>query len=319
MPAAGRRKPQWRAGGPRAGGLICIALGFLAVPADPAPPLAAPQPGSAAMDAGIRAVTVPSEDLTLSFIQPGRIAKVLVREGEAVRAGDPLVQLDDAVERVHLDLLKAKAEDTTGIRLAGLRRDRAKAVLAKVQKAYDQKAAPDRELEEAKADAAQAELTVEIARFEHEQAKGAHLEAKLKLDRTALASPTDGRVERIIARAGQSVDALAGVIRIVRTDPLWVDVPVPMAQARRLKVGQAAVVRFAADLPASDAQAGPGAAPAAVAPAAVATGRILRLAGVADAASETLEVRVELPNPSRPTARPAGEQVTVTFLAPGKP
>ena len=41
-------------------------------------------------------------------------------------------------------------------------------------------------------------------------------------------------------------------------------------------------------------------------------GRIINIATVADAASDTLRVRVEAPNP---TKRPAGERVAVTFSA----
>ena len=35
---------------------------------------------------GIAAVTSPSADVTLSFVQPGRIAEVLIKEGENVKA-----------------------------------------------------------------------------------------------------------------------------------------------------------------------------------------------------------------------------------------
>ena len=43
-------------------------------------------------------------------------------------------------------------------------------------------------------------------------------------------------------------------------------------------------------------------------------GKVIHVSRVADPASETLEVRVELPNPS---TRLAGEHVTVTFPEPG--
>ena len=79
----------------------------------------------------------------------------------------------------------------------------------------------------------------------------------------------------------------------MRTDPLWIDVPVPLDQAAALAVGRTARVRF--PRAASDA-----------------AGKVIRISRLADAARETLEVRVEVPNGS---ARPAGEQVAVTFPA----
>ncbi len=248
---------------------------------------------------GIKAVTEPSEDRTvLGFTFPGRIAKVLVKEGQYVQAGQPLIQLDDAVERVELEMLKAKAEDSTRVRAAELRLKRARVVLGKVRKAYQDKAASKRELEEATLAAAMAELELEIARLERRQAQGRYRQAVLKLERMRLLSPVAGRIERLLVRAGESIKALAPVARIVQVNPLRIEVPVPMARARGIRPGQAARVRFA------DGAGG------------AAEGRVVRLSSVADAGSGTLAVRVEVPNPA---GRPAGEQVTVEFIATGAP
>ena len=54
---------------------------------------------------GIETFTKPSADVTLSFVQAGRIAKVNYREGDSVKAGDILVQQDDSVEKVQLEQL----------------------------------------------------------------------------------------------------------------------------------------------------------------------------------------------------------------------
>jgi RND family efflux transporter MFP subunit len=267
-----------------------------------APAAAANAPSGEDAAPPIKAITAPSEDLTLAFTQPGRVAKVLVREGQHVKAGQLLVQLDDTVERVQLSLLKAKAENMTAIKAAELRLARARVVLKKVQEAYDGKAAPERELEDARIDVAMTELDLQVARFNHEQDKGRHQEAGLLLERMSLVSPTEAEVERIYRRVGEAVgvretaDARTAVVRLVRIDPLWIDVPAPTAQARRLARGQTALVRFAeAESPVK--------------------AEVIRVSKVADAASETLEVRLELANP---TGRPAGEQVTVCFPAAGK-
>ncbi len=54
---------------------------------------------AASSGVGIRAVTNPNADITLSYVQPDRIAKVYFKEGEWVKAGQVLIQQDDAVER----------------------------------------------------------------------------------------------------------------------------------------------------------------------------------------------------------------------------
>ena len=265
-------------------------------------PAAADTPAGKHAIEPIKAITAPSEDLTLAFTQPGRIAKVLVREGQHVKAGQLLVQLDDSVERVQLSMLKAKADNVTAIKAAQLRLARKRVVLKKVQEAYDGNAAPERELEDARSDVPIAELDLQLARFNHEQDKARHQEAELLLERMRLLSPVEAEVERLYRRVGEAVgvgeiaEARTAVVRLVRIDPLWIDVPTPTGQARRLAPGQAALVRFAEAEPPVEA-------------------RIVRVSKVADAASETLEVRLELPNP---TGRPAGEQVTVRFPAAEK-
>ena len=250
----------------------------------------------------LQAITEPSEDLMLAFTRRGTVAKVLVREGDRVKAGQPLVQLDDAMERVQLSLLKAKAENVTAIKAARLRLERTEALLKKVQEAYDANAAPEREIEDARIDVAMARLDLELAQFNHDQDVGRHEEARLGLARMALVSPVAGEVERIYCRRGEVVGgqergvAKAGVVRVVRIAPLWVDVPAPTATARKLARGQTAQVRF-------PGRASPVAA------------KILRVSKVADAASNLLMVRLEVPNP---TARPAGENVTVRLPGPIK-
>jgi RND family efflux transporter MFP subunit len=268
---------------------VILALAMGALPGRPRAAEAAEAPDA------IKAITTPSQDLTLSFTRAGRLAKVLVRRGQKVRAGELLAQLDDSVEQKQLALLKAKADNTTAVQTAQLKNQRAKAVLVKVQSAYASKAAPQRELEDAQLDVAMTEIYLAAAQLEHEQDVGKCEQARLDLDRMRLTSPADGEIERVIAKAGESVDALAPALRLVNVDPLWIDTPVPLDIGRRLSAGCKALVQL-------PGQAAP------------AEGKVIHVSRVADPASETLEVRVELPNPS---ARLAGEHVNVTFPEPG--
>jgi len=239
----------------------------------------------------IKAITSPSVDLTLSLTRAGKLAKVFVRPGQKVRAGELLAQLDDSVERKELALLKAQADDTTAVQAATTRYERARTVLVKVQQAYDSNAAPPRELEDARLDAALAEFDLAAARLRHALDEGKYQKANLDLERMRLVSPADGEIERVIAKEGESIDALTPVLRLVSVAPLWIDAPVPLDIGRRLAAGSKAMVT----LPGRDAPV---------------EGKVIHVSRVADPASETLEVRIELANP---TARFAGEHVTVTF------
>ncbi|MHC4558430.1 MAG: efflux RND transporter periplasmic adaptor subunit [Planctomycetota bacterium] len=241
---------------------------------------------------GTAAITNPSADVTLSFVQAGRIAKVHFNEGDAVEAGQVLVQQDDAVERARLAQTEAASEDTTQI-LAGEASLAQKRVdLKKLETAAARNAATELEVEHAKLSVRIAELTLEVAKFEHEQAKRKYDEAKLQIDNMSLKSPIDGSIEKIDVEAGESVNALESVVRVVQIDPLWIDVPVPLAETTNLKQGSTAKVEFPDPRKMS------------------VEGTVVFIGAVADAASGTLRVRIEVPNKSN---RSAGEHVKVIF------
>jgi RND family efflux transporter MFP subunit len=243
---------------------------------------------------GVRAITRPSADVTQSFVQPGRIAGVHLKEGDAVKAGQALVQQDDAAEQVLLAQLKAQSEDATQIRASEASLAQKKVDLQKLEKAAANNAATSLEVEHARLDVTIASLSLDLAKFEHEQAGRKYQEQKIRVENMQLKSPIDGWIEKIDVEVGESVNTTTEVIRVVQTDPLWIEAPVPLLQAAGLKAGMAARVQF----PGSDKNNK------------AAEGRISFVAAVADAASDTLRVRIEVPNKAR---RPAGEHVLVNF------
>lgn len=246
--------------------------------------------------AGIRAITKPSADVVQSFVQPGRIAAVYFKEGDAVKAGQALVQQDDAAEQILLAQLKAQSEDMTQIRASEASLAQKKVDLQKLEKAAASNAATALEVEHARLDVTIAQLSLELARFEHEQAGRKYQEQKVRVENMQLRSPIDGYIEKIDVEVGESVNmtTTVEVIRVVQIDPLWIDAPVPLAQAVGLKVGMTARVELA-----ESGKKG-----------LLGEGRVIFVGAVADAASGTLRVKIEVPNKAR---RPAGEHVLVSF------
>lgn len=241
---------------------------------------------------GFTAITRPSADTTLSFLLPGCVAKVLVQEGDRVQAGQLLVQLDDKADLLQLAQLDAHAKNTAQIRAAEASLAQKQVDLKRLEWAAGRGSATDLEVEHARLDVKIAELSVEVAQFEHEQAIRKHEEYKLRLQNMQLSSPISGSVELINIEVGESVKALDMAIRVVRIDPLWIDVPVLIPRAVELRVGQKASVSF----PSPKTQE--------------VEGKIVFVAKAADAASDTLRVRIEIANPS---GRPCGEHVSVVF------
>ena len=243
---------------------------------------------------GIEAVTRPSADVMLKFVQPGQVAEVKVADGARVSEGNVLVALDDEVERLLAEKLKAAAENRVHVLAAEAQVAQRKADLKKLEWAGERGAATQWEIEHARLEVEIGELSVAKAQFDLAQAGREHRQAAASLERMRLASPLTGIVEKVFVEEGEAVQALEEVVRVVRVDPLWVDVPVPLAMACALKEGDAATVVF----PAPKGE--------------TVGGKVIHVSSVADAAAETLTVRVEVPNAS---GRPAGERVRVR-LAP---
>ncbi|MFW6155068.1 MAG: efflux RND transporter periplasmic adaptor subunit [Planctomycetota bacterium] len=240
--------------------------------------------------------TRPSDMRQLSFTRPGRIAEVLVDEGDVVEPGIMLVRQDDRLEREELKILKVQAEDQTRVKFAEAGLAKAALDLEVAREVAAEDGVTPWELREAELEHKLKQASLEIARIEQQQAIADYEKMAIRLDQMQLTSPIRGRVERIFMREGESADALEKVIVVVQTDPLWVDLPVAVSEATAVEPGQQARVQFVNEAGLVDDE--------------TVMGEVVYMASVADAGSGTLTVRVEIPNPRH---RPAGGHVRVTF------
>jgi RND family efflux transporter MFP subunit len=240
---------------------------------------------------GVRAITRPSADRTLSFVQPGRVLEVLFKDGDQVKAGEVLVVLDDRAEQMQLAQLQAQSLDRTQIMASEVSLAQKRVDLQKLEKAASYRAATELEVEHARLAVRVAELSKALAEFEHEQNGRKYDEAAIRMDNMRLKTPISGTVEQISIEAGESVSSnFEEVVRVVQTDPLWIDANLSIIRAAALKLGDTVRVAF----PVPDAG--------------MREGTVIYIATVADAGSSTLKLRVEVPNKTR---RPAGEHVQV--------
>lgn len=239
----------------------------------------------------IRAFTKPSADVTLSFIQPGRVVDLPLKEGQTVKKGDLVAKQDDAMEQVKLAQATSQAEDTTQVKASQASLEQKKVDLKKLEIAAQQNAATDLEVEHARLNVTIAELSLELAKFKQNLTKYDQQTAQIHVDRTQLHSPVNGRVEEVYVESGESVNALDKVIRIVQIDPLWIDASIQTPLASQLKPGDKINIQFSN-------------------PNTLQTGHVVYVAAVADSASQTLRVRIETSNK---TGRPAGEQVEINL------
>lgn len=155
---------------------------------------------------------------------PGIVAKRLFTEGGAVRAGQPLFQLDDAVYRASV----ASAEAAVARAEAALAQ--AQAQVQRNQPLVQAKAISDQEwlLTQTTAKTAQADLAT---------AKAALQTARINLDYAAVKAPIDGRIGRALVTEGALVGQgeATQLALIQQTHPMYVNFTQPAAEALRLR------------------------------------------------------------------------------------
>jgi len=155
----------------------------------------------------------------------GRVVRLLVDGGSVVRQGQVLAELDGEPQRLAVASAQASVE-------------RLEALLANQQRTVNRyqelrsKAVSESMLEEALAQqsARQAELNDARARL---------AEARYRLDRTLIKSPTSAVVERRLISVGDFVSPGTPIVTIVGTDHLRAVLPFPERLSGQLKPGLA--------------------------------------------------------------------------------
>ena len=241
----------------------------------------------------IEAISMPSVDVMLSFVMTGRVSEMRIKEGDPVKNGALLSSLDNRTEKLKVEELEANAKDRSRIEMAAADLAQKRIDLKKLEAAHAKGAVTRWELEHSRLNVRIAELSMQAVKLEHAQNRRRLDQAVSELDRMRLLSPVSGRVEKVLVKPGESAKALEPLIQVVGVDPLWVDMPVPLDQVKKLSVGQSVSIVF----PGSPSEK-------------KAEGRVIHISSVVDAASETLRVRVQAPNPEE---RPAGERVLIRF------
>ena len=210
----------------------------------------------------------PSLEVKLGSPVDGVISEIRVDRGSSVRRGQALVLLNSQVEAAAVDSARGKAEFAR--RKAERNDELYKQQLISVQ---------DRDQLETEAKLAELELR----------------EREAALRQRTITSPIDGVVvDRLMAPGDQISRSSGNILRLMRLDPLYVEVVVPAKLFGRVKPGASAQV-FPEGMGEKAFHA-----------------RISVIDRVIDAASATFRVRLELRNPS--LSIPAGLRCRVQGL-----
>lgn len=249
-----------------------------------------------ALAAPIDCVIKPKAVIDLATVEQGRIDRVPVTRGDRVKTGDLLVQLDDNVQRLQVEMAKAKMDSDVDVR-AG------KAQLAIRQKELDRQTqlnarnvAAATTVEDAQLQVALTSLSIEQAEIARRVAAIEYEQAKELLARRQVKSPVDGVIVSVEAAPGEFASDQIKLMKIAEIDPLHVEVFVPPEYFEKIAVGDSYEVSQVAPLK--------GHYPA----------KVTVVDPVFDAASGTFGVRLEIANPDAKI--PAGTRCRVDLDHP---
>jgi len=244
----------------------------------------------------IDCVVKPGNIAQLGSAVPGVLSSVNVNRSDYVTAGTVVAELESDVERASLALANRLASLNTATRLRQLNADFGSRTLERNQSMFQKASISTQTLDQIKTEALIAEMQVQQERENLEVAGIEVQRAAAVLKRRSIKAPFDGAITERYKTVGEYV-ADDAVVEIASLDPLHVELIVPLDQLGVVETGMRGQVSL--NLPGFtdktfDAQ-------------------VRRIDPVADAASATYGVLLELPNPE--LTIPSGVRCKVDLLS----
>ena len=227
--------PPGKAGIPTAGPRL-LSLGLLAAS------LWAATPGRCA---DVQGFTTPYREIEVAAPAPGVVAQLKVREGDVVKKGQTVAELNQEVYALGLEIA-ARLKELRGqldsaaadLRMKSERLDALHVLLRGSHASEEEvrRAEADREVADANLLAVRESLDVKALEWQR---------AKAQLDERIIRSPIDGVVTEIVRDEGEYVPPTdPAILMVVQLDPLLATFSVPIETAAKLSKGQDVLVRI---------------------------------------------------------------------------
>lgn len=172
-------------------------------------------------------VALPNKDVKVSALVPGRITELNVAEGDRVRAGEVLANIDshtfeDQLRQTEATLAQAQATVQN-----------AEQNLARNQTLFQRGIAAGKDLGDAK-------TQLSVAQGAEHQAEAAVSTAKLQVGRTRILSPLDGVVAKRFANIGEQVDGTSAqpIVEVASIAEVELSGSLPAADLGKIHAGE---------------------------------------------------------------------------------
>ena len=171
--------------------------------------------------------TVPNEDVKVSALVAGRVNAVTVAEGDAVKQGQVIAELD------RQPLEDQRRQAAAAVEQAKAQVENARLNLQRNQQLFERGIAAGKEVEDARAQMAAGQSGLE-------QANAALSTATRNVERAAVRSPIAGQVVKRMVSVGEQVDGTASqpIAEIANLDRVELAANVPAEYLPRVRVGQ---------------------------------------------------------------------------------
>ncbi len=216
----------------------------------PPPPVTPPVKPFAHQVAGTGIIEALRENVAIGVPEAGLVQEVLALVDKSVKAGDPLLRLDDRQLKAQLVSQRAEVEASrAAIAVAAASRDKAADALARLKAVTDVRAVSQDDVRSRQSDTAVAEAQLTSARSQATAAEAKVQQTELLVARLTVTAPRDGTILQVNIRAGEyaGLTPKAPLIVLGDLDQFQVRIDIDEQNAPRIRPKMRAVAYLKGD------------------------------------------------------------------------
>lgn len=222
----------------------------------------------------------PERELSLSLGQGGIISQIAVRPGQAVKARQVLLVLDDRMQQIEMNRRKVVMEDRSELNASEDRVRVLKRLYEDAQRVYDKTGSVSRdELSRLEVEYSAARARVEQLQAQKGRERLEYQSAQQEVTMRRLSAPISGVITRVQPKVGEWAKPGDLMMELVDPGACYLKVNVPMKFAQGVRAGMRMPVRVETSGAAGTVD-----------------GRVSFVSAVADPASGLVEIRIAFAN-----------------------
>ena len=181
--------------------------------------------------------------VTISSQIPGRIVKLYIHEGDKVKQGDLLAELDssDYVAKINQAEVKLK-EARLGIRMAEVKMEQAKINYDRAKKQFSAHVIPEAKYQNTEKTFQSAKVGLLLAKAKIPVINSGLNALHTSLSHTKIYAPMDGVAAKRWVLTGDVVSPGQGIFTVFNTDKIWVTTMLPENDLHKIHIGDTAEI-----------------------------------------------------------------------------